>query len=263
MSKYKRGAFVHIFNSNPTQWEIDLRRIQDLPSLDHIEVWLEYIPKGEEGTTLRDLLSDTEVIIHGPFIHMSLVTHLKKLGDLSLKKCNEAVEFASMISAKVVTFHAGTYPVFETQETALERLAHRFSRFAALKAPLVTLENMPVSGGTTKQCLGRLEDLELLQTIIPSIRFTLDIGHCLQNGDDFESFLLKQISRIENIHLHDGKDGGRSHLRLGLGTLDLPKLVRLLRGVDFRKYVGLETISPEDTIASWTTWLDVEQANNL
>lgn len=259
VSQYKKGTFVNITNSNPTEWEANFRRIGNLSPRQHIEIWLEYIPTGRKRTILREMLGDMEVIIHGPFIHMSLVTHLNALGEISLKRCNETVEFATLIGAKVVTFHAGTYPIFEKQEVAFERLARRFSGFVALKAPVVTLENMPVKRGTTRECLGKLDDLRLLQSIIPDIHFTLDIGHSLQNGDDFESFLREQSSCISNIHLHDGMAGGRSHLRLGAGTLDLPKLIGLLRDVGFSKYVTLETISLEDTELSWAAWLNAER----
>ena len=40
-----------------------------------------------------------------------------------------------------------------------------------------------------------------LVNLLPKVRFTLDIGHCLQNEDDFLPFIKKHSSRIENIHL--------------------------------------------------------------
>jgi sugar phosphate isomerase/epimerase len=262
MDMYKKGAFINIVSPEPAEWEADFRRIKNLPSRHHVEIWLEYIPSKEERTALQSMLRGTEVIVHGPFIHLSLATHLNALRDISLRKFDEAVEFAAQIGAQVVTFHAGTYPMFETQEIALERLASKFYRFTGLKSPIVTLENMPVRGeGTTRECLGHLKDLTLLQLMIPDIHFTLDIGHCLQNGDDYESFLRTQSSRIANIHLHDGKFGGRAHLRLGAGTLDLPKLVGVLRETGFTKYISLETISSEDTTSSWPAWLNAEQVH--
>lgn len=262
VNKYRRGAFVNLLTRNPKEWEVELNRVGNLPFLQHIEVWMEYIPTGKERSILRDMLKGKQVILHGPFIHMSLVTHLHELGEMSLRRCHEAVEVASLIGAKVVTLHAGTFPVFETREIAFERLARRFSSFVDLNLPVVALENMPVRTGTSMECLGKLEDLTLFRSILPGVRFTLDVGHCLQNTDDFESFLRENAPRIADIHLHDATPGGRGHLRLGKGALDLPRLLLVLKEIGFTEYVSLETISPKDTVSSWKTWLDAERTTS-
>ncbi len=262
MSKYSRGAFLHIVEPSPEKWQRAFLRVMDLPQLDHVEVWLEYFPSRSERVLLRDLLRGAQIIVHGPFIHLSLATNIESIGDASLKRCAESIDVASDLGAKVVTFHAGTYAVSESHEAAMERLARRFSKFLSRGSPLVTLENMPVRDGTTKECLGRLEDLERLQTVIPEVRFTFDVGHSIQNGDDYESFLKRNISRIEDIHLHDARPGGRGHLRLGAGMLDLPGFVTILSKLGFDKYVSLETISIEDTEESWAKWIAAEEAES-
>jgi sugar phosphate isomerase/epimerase len=259
MIKYKKGVFVNIFNFNPVKWEADFRQTENFTSLEHIEIWLEYIPRREERKILHEIVKNKRIVIHGPFIHTSLVSHLNSIREVSFRRCCETIEFANMLGAEVVTFHAGNYPVFETQQTAFERLINSFAEFVVLKAPIVTLENLPVKGGTTKECLGRLDDLRYLKSIMPDIRFTLDIGHCLQNGDDFESLLREPSFCIENIHLHDGKPGERSHLPIGAGILNLPRLIGVLKDTNYNGFISLETISLEDTVVSWSSWLDVEQ----
>jgi sugar phosphate isomerase/epimerase len=166
---------------------------------------------------------------------------------------------ASNLEARVVTFHAGTYPVFADKERALQQLAEKFAPFTKSESPIVTLENMPVRGGTARECLGKLDDLVDLEALLPDIRFTLDVGHCLQNGDDFESFLRQKTSRISDIHLHDGVCGGKAHLALGEGRLDLVSFLHTLDESKFSGYVGLETISWKDTDRSWKSWLDIER----
>ncbi len=163
------------------------------------------------------------------------------------------------MGAKVVTVHAGTYPVFEERARALDRLIHNFSSFAKLRTPVVSLENMPVKKGTNRECLGPLNDLRELHQLFPDVRFTLDIGHALQNGDDFESFLREKVEYIEDIHLHDGRLGGSAHLPLGRGELDLRRTLLTLQEVNFKKYIGLETISASDTLQSWSKWLNAEK----
>lgn len=259
MIRYKKGAFLNICSDKPLDWRDDLRLIEQLPDTDHLELWVESILDRESTRTLRSMLSGRELIMHGPFIHLSLVSHVESVNEWSLKRFHEAVELASNIEARVVTFHAGTYPVFANRERTLDQLAERFAPFTKYESPIVTLENMPVRGGTARECLGKLDDLVELESLLPGVRFTLDVGHCLQNGDDFESFLRQRAGRISDIHLHDGICGGKAHLALGEGRLDLVSLLRTLDESNFSGYVGLETIAWKDTDRSWRSWLDIER----
>src|SRR5579864_4963057 len=213
---FKQGVFVNILTSDPNLWKTSLNNLDQLPSLDHVELWLEHIPRGNDLREIRRAFRGVKLIVHGPFVHTSLLSHIPQIVDTTETRFDAALEFASKVEARVVTFHAGSYPIFEPRENALDKLACRFHRFAELTDPVVTLENMPVkSHGTVKEPIGQLSDYELLVKLIPSLRLTLDIGHCLQNEDDFVGFLGKHVSRVENIHLHDGIPRGRGHLRLG------------------------------------------------
>jgi sugar phosphate isomerase/epimerase len=123
---------------------------------------------------------------------------------------------------------------------------------------------MPVKGhGTVHEPIGSVSDFEDLVHLLPQLRFTLDVGHCLQNGDDFDLFIRKYSSRIQNIHLHDGIARGNAHLRLGDGSLNLSQLLETLHNIHFDRYVSLETISPEDTLSSWRILRESEASNRL
>jgi sugar phosphate isomerase/epimerase len=259
MISYKKGAFLNICTDSLHDWEVAFRQVESLVGKDHLELWVEHLPSGSARTSLRNMLQGLDLVVHGPFIHLSLVSHVKSINEQSVRRFHEAVDLASQLGAKVVTFHAGTFPVFWAQDRALEELAERFSPFAKIAAPIITLENMPVRRGTAIECLGKLEDLERFEALVPEARFTLDIGHCLQNGDDFESFLKRKSHKIEDIHLHDGVCGGRAHMPLGAGKLDLCRLLKTFSDVKFDGYVGLETISWADTTRSWASWSEVEQ----
>jgi sugar phosphate isomerase/epimerase len=258
MRKYLRGVFLNVSRFEPRVWERQLVEIDRLPHLDHIELWLEYIPKRQELSVLRNMFSGRRTIMHGPFINMSLATEWEQLAQASLDRCGRAIEVASYIGSQVVTFHAGTYPVFDTKDAALARLADRFSKFANLSRPVVTLENMPVRGGASIECLSRTEDLESLVVLLPHLKLTLDVGHCLQNHDEVESFIKAHALSIVNIHLHDGIKGGKAHMRLGSGQLDLGGFLQAISESSYAGYVGMETLSVEDTAHSWEVLLDAE-----
>ena len=259
MRSYKKGAFIQVTERDLQKWGADASFCANLDSLDYVEVWTEYIPSSEESNLLRSLVNSKELTVHGPFIHMSLASPLESVARFSLDRCLETIEFASQIEAKVVTFHAGTFPVFEDREAAVSRVAERFSSFSRIQSPVVTLENMPIRKGTTREALGRLADFVELKSLLPELRLTLDIGHSIQNEDDYDSFLQRYSTAVENIHLHDAVERGKGHLPLGTGSLDLEKLLVVLELVKFSKFVGLETISREATARSWETWQRAEQ----
>src|SRR5437660_8360724 len=143
-------------------------------------------------------------------------------------------------------------------------LAQKFEAFTQMGDPVTTLENMPVkSHGTMREPIGNLADCESILKLLPKLRFTLDIGHCLQNEDDFVPFIQKYVSRIENIHLHDGIPRGKAHLGLGKGSLDLERFLEVLAAVNFVKHVGIETISFDDTASSWDSLCRAEELKGI
>lgn len=261
---FSQGAFVNVLTPDSKHWKTTLANLDRFPSLDHIELWLEHIPTGNEVNEIRSAFRGIRLIIHGPFLQMSLLSHIPEIVVVTEKRFDATVEFASKIDARLVTFHAGAYPLFESKDHALEKLAGRFARFADLNDPIATLENMPTkSHGTTKEPIGILADCDEILKLLPNLRFTFDIGHCLQNEDDFVSFLRKYSAKVENIHLHDGIPGGRGHLRLGAGSLDLNRFLEVLVEVSFDRYVSMETISPEDTSSSWRTLCEAESRKRI
>jgi sugar phosphate isomerase/epimerase len=261
---FRQGAFVNVLTSDSKQWKATLASLEKLPSLDHIELWLEHIPVGNEIAEIQSAFRGIPVIIHGPFIHTSLVSHIPEVVAVTSRRFDETIEFASKVDARIVTFHAGSYALFESRRQMLENLASRFERFTDLNSPVATLENLPIkSYGTTKEPIGKLSDCEEILSLLPKLRFTLDIGHCIQNEDDFVSFLRKHGSRVENIHLHDGFPQGKGHLRLGTGKLDLNQFLETLKEVAFTGFVSMETISVEDTTSSWRTLCEAERAKGI
>jgi sugar phosphate isomerase/epimerase len=89
---------------------------------------------------------------------------------------------------------------------------------------------------------------------LPDLRVTLDVGHAVQNGENWIAFLRSHAGRIANIHLHDAEPQGPGHLRLGSGAMDPFALARLLRAIGYTGYVTLATVGQNDTTASYKLW---------
>jgi sugar phosphate isomerase/epimerase len=102
--------------------------------------------------------------------------------------------------------------------------------------------------------LGSLEDLVAIKTLVPDLHFTLDIGHCVQNGENFSPFFSRYAASILDVHLHDAVRGGRGHLAAGLGELDIPLVRSVLRRVNYAKFLTIETLTHDDTIMTLAAW---------
>jgi sugar phosphate isomerase/epimerase len=246
-----RGAFLNLTHFDPADWLAQLEAVDRLQGLGHLELWVEFRPSRSQLNVMADLFADRLTIMHGPFIGMSLASEWEDLARLSLDRCNWAVEIAAYLECEVVTFHAGPHAIFDSHRAAFERLAKRLAHLTTLAQPRVTLENMPARGGASRETLSMLDNMRELIDLLPEICFTLDVGHCLQNVDDFTPFIEEHAERIANIHLHDGVTAGRSHMALGEGDLDVDVLLDTLDRANYSGYLTLETLGAEDTAKSW------------
>lgn len=96
-----------------------------------------------------------------------------------------------------------------------------------------------------------IEDLEKAVNLLPNWGFTLDIGHVLQNQEDWMKWVENHVERIHDIHLHDAFWGGKAHLPLGTADLKCEDFFLFLADKDYDKFVSLEVVGTEETIQSW------------
>jgi sugar phosphate isomerase/epimerase len=238
------GAFVDLHSHDPDGWRERLSLLDEL-RLDHVELWLEYEPAVRETGALVHAFAGRRSIMHAPFIGMSLATDWAPLAALSVDRCHRAIEVAGAIGCEVVTIHAGMHASHESHDAALGRLIERFQRFARIPIPTVTLENMAARGGATRETLAGCEDLAALLTALPGAGITLDVGHCVQNGEDPADLFSAFSEHVHDIHLHDARRGGRAHMALGEGDLDLESLLQTLESSDYGGFLTIETLGTE------------------
>jgi sugar phosphate isomerase/epimerase len=161
---------------------------------------------------------------------------------------------ANDLSAQVVTIHPGPSLSTLDRDLLLTRLADAYVALQAEAGSLtVAVENMPYSRGVTQEAVSSTTDFQRLLEMIPHMAFTLDIGHAQQSRDsDYLSFLRTTSASIANIHLHDALVGGRAHLPLGDGEVDVDAVGKTLLDIGFRGYLALETLGSDDTERSWS-----------
>ena len=95
-------------------------------------------------------------------------------------------------------------------------------------------------------------ELEALDLLLQSSAFclTLDIGHSHAAGGRDEPFILQRGSRLKHMHVHDAI-GGKNHLPLGSGEIDIEARLALAREHDCRCVLEVKTIEGLKRSVSW------------
>ena len=255
---WSNGVFVNVTSYDPKVWDQDLQRADTLQNVGHIELWLEHVP--ETRKELRDLqgvMNGRKSVVHAPFVGLSLATTIQQLADVTLDRLTVALNCADSIGATTTTVHIGDYFAGSSREAALDRSARFIQLLQNRTNSRIAVENMPRRRSATVDGCSSLDSLLCLQERVPTVHFTLDVGHALQNCDDIDGFVRSHHDSIVNIHLHDATRNGVGHRALGEGELHQGNLARLLKSIAFGGTVGLETIGWDDTVASWAQWLNV------
>jgi sugar phosphate isomerase/epimerase len=255
LKSYSRGAFLNVTSGDLDSISKDLQCLKGLKSRGHIELWLEHFPESQRSLDeLADLIGSERVILHGPFLGLSLVSHVPAIRQASLERLRMAARIARTLRAHVMTVHMGQLPVFASEATRREGLKKAIEELSTIHDVRITIENMPCRSGASRESVTSLQNMLEVSRLAPSIGMTLDVGHAIQSGEDWSGFLIDHASEIDAIHLHDGYRNGPAHLPLGDGELDIGAFVRACRLGAFSGFVTLETLGWRDTYASWTAW---------
>lgn len=97
----------------------------------------------------------------------------------------------------------------------------------------------------------RYESFMPLFDKIPELMMTLDIGHAqlLSKTNASFDFIFNCFERIGHIHIHDNKGGTKLeddlHLPLGMGVIDYPNILSLLKNRGYESTITME-LKPEE-----------------
>ncbi len=253
--KYSKGVFLYLPRYRKNLKE-EIKFINSLPGVNHVEVWIEESLTLAELKALKSSLKKYEIIIHAPWIHLSLISPHPEIRENTVKLYLQTLKAADALRAKLVTFHCGGTTIFMPKKRAAEIFIQNFKKIKKqYKSKIAfTIENVSAKRRGPQVSYPDLPDLIYLKKKLPWLNFTLDIGHVFESGKNLNTisrFIKKYKNSILDIHLHDATLEGKAHLALGKGDLDLNKFFQILNKVGYTGYVSLETISREDTKKSW------------
>ncbi len=257
---FKKGLFFHLTSSDRGHWLKQKEFLANFQQVDFLELWMEFLDLSSDDIDfLKNELQDYEFIIHAPFINLTLMSIQQKINNSSLDIFKRTIDLAVELDASLITFHGGSYPLFLQEDEVLDLFVQNFQElmnYAKGKIG-ITIENISNKRTTQISYPVFLSELEKIQKFLPNINFTLDVGHCTQNQDDFIDFLTQNCDKIKNIHLHNGHFGGKAHFGFNKqGDLDLGNFLDLLKKIGYKNYLSLEVLGEQDIEKSWELLLE-------
>lgn len=247
------GVFLNILQGSYEEVQTQIAHIRSLENVDHIEIWREaeiLDPKITEA--LISLASDYRLIVHAPFIGLSLSGH-DQVAKASVQVLQNFYNWGLEIGARVFTIHGGNKPFYQTVAIDVDSIVRNLSQLTLQPSLKCTLEHMPASKNfsTAPVSIISLEELEQAVNRLPDFGFTVDIGHVIQNEEKWEEWMERNLNRVYDIHFHDAFLGGKAHLPLGTADFKCAEFFDFLDKHNYQQFLSLEVVGPKAIADSW------------
>ncbi len=192
MRQYSIGVFLNIFTPDTTDWIRQIKFIQSLQGVEHIEILLEhpYLTK-KHLEILKKNLSEYRVIVHAPFMDVAILSHHEAMARTSLEILQHAGKVGELLSAELMTIHAERYPCFWDEIQARDTLMKRLQSLVLSTSYTVSLENLSLGGAVQIPFPATPKQIISCSQILPSnCGITIDTGHLLKDNFPLKSTIL-------------------------------------------------------------------------
>ncbi len=162
----------------------------------------------------------------------------------SIEELKRTIKIAKKLDMEYIVIHGGKYDMDkkdlkERLKTARKTLEEIDNLFKGIK---LCVENLPTNTHTLKPLYSIAQNAnDLLDLVIglENIRICFDIGHANTVGDPMEFFdIIKD--KVFDMHIHDNKGDGDTHIKIGKGNIDFERFIEVLKDVDYKKYFSIE-----------------------
>ena len=214
-----------------------------------------------ERQHIREAAASKNVSIsfHGPSDYLNLATLYPEVRLATLERLKKSLQFARDVGAERFTIHVE--PPFDFVFAGREGTFLRDNWTAYKNAMKLALIELSEYTGDTLLCvennrLGKMA-IEVLQELLPAKRLflTWDLPKShTKNGEpiiEIEDFLMRNIDKVKECHLHDQKPREYSHDAIGVGTIDFTRYLKILLPYDIQ--FTLEIRPREDALRSLET----------
>lgn len=197
---------------------------------DFVDLFLEADrcePDQVNPVAVNQLLADYNLarVGHTPF-YLPIGSPIRALRDAAVEIAKPYFATFAELGCPTVTIHAHWPPgMFNDREGVKYQTEtlHRLVPLAAAAGVRIVYE--PVDSVHDER-----ENLAELLELNPEIGLHADLGHFNLCGRRPEAYLKEFGAKIEHVHLHDNDGKSDIHLPPGVGTIDWPRVVKLLKG---------------------------------
>jgi sugar phosphate isomerase/epimerase len=240
---------IGAMNNPASELMHEIRWITEM-KLDFLDLTLEPPRAGSWSLSPRSVAAALEqshlrVVGHTAY-YLPIASPFEELRRAAIAECLRCLDFFADVGASWMNVHPDNRSPLHPKQYHLERNLDALGQIVAYARKLgrigVMVENIPGDDFNSAADLGFLLDA------LPELGLHLDFGHCNLSSipHNAATILEHHGGRLRHVHLHDNK-GGREdlHLPLGVGTMDIPAVVRLMKACGYDGTVTLEVFSPD------------------
>jgi len=191
---------------------------------------------------------DLTVSVHAPFADINIASTSPSIRNVIMKRLKKSMELSSKLDPECWVFHPGVRSALGDIVPGLDwkinldsiRNLLRNARQHSIK---IAIENTP---RTFPFLLRYVEDFKRFYEELGDegleLGIAFDVGHANISGQ-LDEMLRYFHDKIVHTHLHDNNGDRDSHLGIGFGRINWPKLMESLMGIRYNGVLVIESIS--------------------
>lgn len=221
---------------------------------EHFELW-EVLSEGEdrlelvrEGVRYGQQSLGMHFQVHAPLSDVNIGSVHEPMRVAAVKEIKQTVMMCRQLDIPLVTVHPGFIQgvAFLDRQKPLEKTklsVREIASFSHDNSVEVAVENLPTMINAT--CTRASELLEVVEGTDLGICFDMGHANTAKQLDEF----LKHVDRFRNVHLNNNEGEWDQHSRIDVGSADLNKVVRALRG-SYKGNIIIESVDLESGLES-------------
>lgn len=226
--------------------------------IDHLEIVDEGMHEldGKKVELIRRFVRerDLSLSVHAPFADINIASTSPSIRNAIMRRLKRSMRLSSKLDPEYWIFHPGVRSAISDIVPELDWKINLDSVCELLREARqynmkISVENTPK---TFPFLLRHVEDFERFYTELGDdgleVGLTLDVGHANISGE-LDRIIRSLSKRIVHTHLHDNNGDRDSHLGIGFGKINWPKLIGDLMSIGYNGVLVVESIySIEESI---------------